>query len=102
MPRWIGPYCIDKMAGPMVVKLSLPLEMRIHPVFHVSLLKPYKRDGRTPHPPAFTIQGNEYWMEGEVVLPLVQPHSPAAAAALRAAAASARRAPEVMPTLAHA
>jgi hypothetical protein len=35
MPRWIGPYGIHKMAGPMAVKLSLPSEMRIHPVFHV-------------------------------------------------------------------
>ena len=34
--------------------------MRIHPVFHVSLLRPYRSDGRRqPPPPVLTLEGEE-------------------------------------------
>ena len=39
MPKWIGPFKITQLAGPVTAKLELPPQWKIHPVFHVSLLK---------------------------------------------------------------
>ncbi|KAJ9532677.1 hypothetical protein QJQ45_010761 [Haematococcus lacustris] len=50
LPRYIGPLLVSALVGPVAVKLVLPACMsRVHPVFHVSLLKPYKGD--VPHLP---------------------------------------------------
>ena len=46
LPRWIGPFEIVKRIGVVAYRLKLPETMRIHNVFHVSLLKPYKANGR--------------------------------------------------------
>jgi hypothetical protein len=50
----LGPFSITKRIGTQAYQLALPNSMRIHPVFHVSLLEPYFASaipGRTPLPP---------------------------------------------------
>jgi len=49
-PRHYGPFKVI-WASPMNCKLELPPQMRIHPVFHNSLLKPYMET--TAHGPNF-------------------------------------------------
>ncbi|ETO60535.1 hypothetical protein F444_21290 [Phytophthora nicotianae P1976] len=40
-PRWIGPYGVTKTIGGGYYQLALPPKLRLHPVFHTSLIKPY-------------------------------------------------------------
>ena len=58
-PRWIGPYEIIQRVGPVAYKLRLPDNLKIHDVFHVSLLAEYKADGTVQPPPAQLIDGQE-------------------------------------------
>lgn len=39
-PCYIGPYEVIKIVSPTALKLALPPTLRIHPVFHVSQVKP--------------------------------------------------------------
>ena len=44
-PRYIGPYEIVSMVGPIAYKLKLPPELsRIHDTFHLSMLRKYIPD----------------------------------------------------------
>lgn len=58
-PRWVGPFMISSRIGSVAYRLELPGSMRsIHNVFHVSLIKQYKHDGRTQPPPPPDIIGD--------------------------------------------
>jgi hypothetical protein len=44
-PIYIGPYLIRARVGSLAYRLQLPESMaRVHPVFHVSMLRKYLRD----------------------------------------------------------
>ena len=47
--RYFGPFLITARIGKVAYRLELPPDCKIHPVLHVSLLKPYK--GPLPLPP---------------------------------------------------
>jgi len=58
LPRWLGPFRVAKRISSVAYKLELPPTMsRLHPVFHVSLLKPYLSDG--PYQPPLQ---SSWWM----------------------------------------
>ncbi|XP_054591065.2 uncharacterized protein [Nothobranchius furzeri] len=52
-PRFLGPFRILDIPTPSAVRLALPPSLRVHPVFHVSLVKPVttSRLCPTPAPP---------------------------------------------------
>jgi len=48
-----GPFQIEKIVSPLAVRLTLPRKWKIHNVFHVSLLEPYRTsEHRAPPDPA--------------------------------------------------
>jgi ''chromo'' (CHRromatin Organisation MOdifier) domain./Integrase core domain. len=71
-PRYLGPYTISTIISSTAYKLDLPATLRIHPVFHVSLLKEYKETEEflraTPPPPVILPATNEEEYEVETIL----------------------------------
>lgn len=61
-----GPYKIIQEINPVTFKLNLPSTMKIHPVFHASLLEPQTEDiiedFKQPKPPPEIVQGEEEWV----------------------------------------
>jgi hypothetical protein len=77
MPKWIGPFDISELIGPVdsqtktvlgenvrAVRLDLPPLMQVHPVFHVSLIKGYADNGerRPAMPLEFDSDGSPQWV----------------------------------------
>ncbi len=62
-PKHLGPFKITKEISPVVYQLALPVNWRIHDVFHTSLLNPYhETNAHGPnftHPPPDLIKGEE-------------------------------------------
>src|SRR6267154_6842521 len=68
LPRWYGPYPIVECKGAVAYQLKLPSEMKIHDIFHVDLLLPYKETeaygpGYTRPPPDLIEGEEEYEVE---------------------------------------
>ena len=45
-PRWVGPFPATQVISATSYKLDLPPAWRLHPVFHVLLLKPTQGSAR--------------------------------------------------------
>jgi hypothetical protein len=41
-PKHFGPFLIKRVIGPVTYQLELPPQWKVHNVFHVKLLHPYK------------------------------------------------------------
>lgn len=70
-PKQWGPFPITAVINPVTYKLELPHQWKIHPVFHTSLLHPYKET--VEHGPNFTnpplnLVGGEQEFEVEEIL----------------------------------
>ena len=46
--KYEGPFSVVHKVGKVSYRLELPAKLKIHPVFHVSLLKPYHADEEDP------------------------------------------------------
>ena len=70
-PRRLGPFAVKRKIGELNYELELPAAMKVHPVFHVSLLLKYEPDrieGRVqPPPPPVEIEGAQEFEVQEVL-----------------------------------
>lgn len=70
-PRFVGPFPVRRKINDVSFELTLPESFKIHPVFHVSLLKPVVPDpfpDHRPGPPAPIIIDGDEEFEVEAVL----------------------------------
>jgi len=72
MGKWLGPFPVSRRINPVAYELKLPPTMaRVHPVFHVSLLKVYKAPKdksrrHRPPPPVLLEDGPEHEVEAVI------------------------------------
>ena len=72
-PLWMGPFTVLKQVNPVSYELAIPTHWKIHDVFHVNLLKPYKDNGQGHAPAPFTyLAGHDNEFEVDCILD----HSP--------------------------
>lgn len=67
----LGPFLIKRKISSHVYELNLPTSVRLHPVFHVSLLEPAAEDPlpgqRQVPPPPVIVNGEEEWLIEELL-----------------------------------
>jgi hypothetical protein len=68
LPKWIGPFTVTEVINPVAFRLKLPNTLKLHNVFHASLLKPYWPDGNIQPPPAPEMIEGELEFEVEAIL----------------------------------
>ena len=67
----LGPLHIQQQINPVAYRLKLPVTMKVHLIFHVSFLEPYKEstlNERTqPPPPFIQVDNHEEYKVDEVL-----------------------------------
>jgi hypothetical protein len=69
--RYLGPYIVSAVISTTAYKLELPSTLKIHPVFHVSMIKPYKESDeflRATPPAPITLSDNSEKFEVDIIL----------------------------------
>ena len=61
MPRFVGPFTVTERVGNVSYRLTLPDTMKVHPVFHVELLREFKGNEFTPPPVLECEDGTVLW-----------------------------------------
>jgi hypothetical protein len=67
LPRFVGPFTIKQQVNNVAYKLDLPKTLKIHPVFHVSLLRHYHANANCKAPPLPTVIDGELEYEVESI-----------------------------------
>ena len=70
-PKREGPFLIEEVLNPLNYRLKLPTSWRIHPVFHATLLTPYKENdihGKNFTEPPPDLIENEHEYEVETII----------------------------------
>ena len=69
--KYMGPFRISGRINEVTFRLDLPHSIRVHPVFHCSLLKPFVENtfpGRhPPPPPPVRVQGEEEYIVSKIL-----------------------------------
>jgi hypothetical protein len=68
LPRFIGPFSITKEVNEVAYKLDLPKQLKIHNVFHVSLLRKYNPNSDCKGAPLPEVIEGEFEYEVERIL----------------------------------
>jgi len=70
-PRFIGPFPVVRIINPSAVRLKLPDSLKVHPTFHVSLLKPVTTCAlgppAEPPPPPLIVDGHPAYSVSQIL-----------------------------------
>jgi hypothetical protein len=66
-PKWLGPFTITEVIGPASYRMALPHDWKLHPVFHVSLLKELKGQEYQAPAPTKVRDGEPEWEVDTIV-----------------------------------
>lgn len=60
-PRFVGPFEVERMVNLVAVRLKLPVSIKVHPMFHVSQVRPVVGSDLSPRandpPPVRVVEG---------------------------------------------